>query len=69
MFGYDEITRQYHERYKLPIMHTETNLQEGPAGDEAVQWLWEQCPMSCGRGTQERPMVGFTWYSPKDQVD
>jgi hypothetical protein len=29
VFGYDEITRQYHDRYKLPVMHTETNLSEG----------------------------------------
>src|ERR687889_1898661 len=26
VFGYDEITRQYHDRYGLPVMHTETNL-------------------------------------------
>ena len=42
VFGYDEITRQYHDRYKLPVMHTETNMREGPKGDEAVQWLWKQ---------------------------
>ena len=23
-------------------MHTETNLMEGPRGDEAVNWLWKQ---------------------------
>ena len=42
VFGYDEITRQYYDRYRLPVMHTETNLMEGPAGDEAVNWLWKQ---------------------------
>ncbi|MBB4039880.1 beta-glucosidase/6-phospho-beta-glucosidase/beta-galactosidase [Microvirga flocculans] len=26
VFGYDEITRQYHDRYGLPVMHTETNF-------------------------------------------
>ena len=35
VFGYDEITRQYYNRYLLPVMHTETNLNEGPRGDEA----------------------------------
>src|SRR6478735_2343226 len=35
-FGYAEITRQYYNRYRLPVMHTETNLWEGPHGDEAV---------------------------------
>ncbi len=42
VFGYDEITWQYHDRYRLPVMHTETNLIEGPNGDEAVNWLWKQ---------------------------
>ena len=35
VFGYAEITRQYYERYRLPVMHTETNLNQGPNGDEA----------------------------------
>ena len=30
VFGYDEITRQYYDRYELPVMHTETNLSQGP---------------------------------------
>jgi len=42
VFGYDEITRQYHDRYKLPVMHTETNMNAGPGGSEAVDWLWKQ---------------------------
>jgi hypothetical protein len=42
VFGYTEITRQYYNRYRLPVMHTETNLREGPKGDEAVQWLWKE---------------------------
>jgi len=42
VFGYDEITRQYYERYLLPVMHTETNVAQGPRGDEAVYWLWKE---------------------------
>ncbi len=42
VFGYNEITRQYYDRYHLPVMHTETNFKEGPNGDEAVNWLWKQ---------------------------
>ena len=42
VFGYSEITRQYYDRYGLPVMHTETNLREGPTGQEAVQWLWKE---------------------------
>ena len=29
VFGYSEITRQYYDRYGLPVMHTETNMREG----------------------------------------
>jgi len=32
VFGYNEITRQYYERYRLPVMHTETNIIQGPKG-------------------------------------
>jgi beta-glucosidase len=69
VFGYAEITRQYHQRYKLPIMHTETNLVEGPGGDEAVNWLWKQWANVLRIRNDGIPMVGFTWYSLTDQVD
>jgi beta-glucosidase/6-phospho-beta-glucosidase/beta-galactosidase len=69
VFGYDELTRQYHERYKLPIMHTETNLREGPRGDEAVHWLWKQWANVLRIRNDGIPTVGFTWYSLTDQVD
>jgi len=69
VFGYDEITRQYHSRYMLPVMHTETNKAQGPLGTEAVDWLWKEWAnvlrvRNCGV-----PIVGFTWYSLTDQVD
>jgi beta-glucosidase len=51
VFGYTEITRQYHSRYQLPVMHTETNLVEGPVGDEAVQWHGRSANLRC-RGRQ-----------------
>jgi beta-glucosidase len=28
IFGYSEITRQYFDRYRLPVMHTETNFAQ-----------------------------------------
>jgi beta-glucosidase len=69
VFGYDDLTRQYYDRYKLPVMHTETNLNEGESGEEAANWLWKQWAnvlrvRNCGV-----PIVGFTWYSLTDQVD
>ena len=69
VFGYDEITRQYHQRYQLPLMHTETNLREGVRGDEAVEWLWKQWANVLRVRNSGVPTLGFTWYSLTDQVD
>jgi beta-glucosidase len=69
VFGYHVITSQYYDRYQLPIMHTETNLQQGPNGDEAVQWLWKQWANVMRVRNDGMPIVGFTWYSLTDQVD
>jgi beta-glucosidase/6-phospho-beta-glucosidase/beta-galactosidase len=69
VFGYDEITRQYYDRYRLPVMHTETNLNEGPKGDEAVYWLWKEWANVLRIRNSGVPIVGFTWYSITDQVD
>lgn len=69
VFGYDEITRQYYDRYRLPVMHTETNLAEGPQGDEAVNWLWKEWANVLRVRNNGVPVVGFTWYSLTDQVD
>lgn len=69
VFGYTEITRQYYDRYRLPVMHTETNLIEGPNGDEAVHWLWKEWASVLRLRNDGIPTVGFTWYSLTDQVD
>ncbi|MFD1612196.1 family 1 glycosylhydrolase [Sphingomonas tabacisoli] len=69
VFGYSEITRQYYDRYRLPVMHTETNLIEGPNGDEAVHWLWKEWANVLRLRNEGIPTVGFTWYSLTDQVD
>ncbi|HEX8236258.1 MAG TPA: family 1 glycosylhydrolase [Abditibacteriaceae bacterium] len=69
VFGYDEITWQYYDRYRLPVMHTETNLVQGPKGDEAVYWLWKEWSNVLHLRNEGVPIVGFTWYSLTDQVD
>jgi beta-glucosidase/6-phospho-beta-glucosidase/beta-galactosidase len=69
VFGYHVITSQYHDRYRLPVMHTETNLWQGPAGDEAVNWLWKEWANVLRVRNDGVPMIGFTWYSLTDQVD
>jgi beta-glucosidase len=69
IFGYSEITRQYHDRYRLPVMHTETNLNQGPLGTEAVDWLWKEWANVLRVRNDGVPIVGFTWYSLTDQID
>ena len=69
IFGYNEITRHYYRRYQLPVMHTETNIVEGPRGDEAVHWLWKEWANVLRVRNDGIPILGFTWYSLTDQVD
>jgi len=69
IFGYHVITTQYHDRYQLPVMHTETNLWQGPNGDEAVNWLWKEWANVLRVRNDGVPILGFTWYSLTDQVD
>ena len=69
VFGYATITWQYYDRYRLPVMHTETNVAQGPTGDEAVYWLWKQWANVLRVRNDGVPIVGFTWYSLTDQID
>jgi beta-glucosidase/6-phospho-beta-glucosidase/beta-galactosidase len=69
VFGYDGLTWQYYDRYRLPVMHTETNCAQGSRGDEAVYWLWKQWANVMLLRNSGVPIVGFTWYSLTDQVD
>ena len=65
IFGYYVITQQYFRRYKLPIMHTETNIKM-PACKE---WLLKQWANVHRLKHDGIPIVGFTWYSLLHQVD
>ena len=65
IFGYYVITNQYYKRYKLPIMHTETNIKM-PASKE---WLIKQWANVHRLKHDGVPVVGFTWYSLLHQVD
>jgi beta-glucosidase/6-phospho-beta-glucosidase/beta-galactosidase len=66
IFGYYVITKQYYERYHLPVMHTETNLQDA---EEAPMWLRKQWENMLRLKDDGVPIIGFTWYSLTDQVD
>jgi beta-glucosidase/6-phospho-beta-glucosidase/beta-galactosidase len=66
VFGYYVITKQYYDRYRLPVMHTETNL---PEEDKAPGWLWKEWSNMELLKRDGVPIIGFTWYSLTDQVD
>ncbi|MDQ4123022.1 MAG: family 1 glycosylhydrolase [Acidobacteriota bacterium] len=66
IFGYYVITKQYYDRYHLPVMHTETNLQDAL---EAPVWLRKQWENMVRLREDGVPIIGFTWYSLTDQVD
>jgi hypothetical protein len=68
VFGYATVARTYHERYGLPIMHTETNLQQRE-GHEAVDWLWKTWANVQQLRRDNIPICGMTWYSLTDQID
>jgi beta-glucosidase/6-phospho-beta-glucosidase/beta-galactosidase len=65
IFGYYVITKQYYDRYRLPVMHTETNMTQ----EYAVQWLWKEWASMLRLREDGIPICGFTWYSLTDQMD
>lgn len=65
IFGYYVITHQYYQRYKLPIMHTETN-KTMPG---SVEWLYKEWANVHRLKQDGVPIIGFTWYSLLHQVD
>ncbi|MEO6069521.1 MAG: family 1 glycosylhydrolase [Chitinophagaceae bacterium] len=65
IFGYYVITHQYYSRYRLPIMHTETNK----VMPDSVDWFYKEWA-NVHRLIQDGiPVIGFTWYSLTHQVD
>lgn len=66
VFGYYVITKQYFDRYHLPVMHTETNIKDAQL---APRWLWKQWANMMRLRQDGVPIIGFTWYSVTDQVD
>lgn len=68
VIGYPMIVREYQERYDVPLMYTETNRDDDPAG-EASAWLRRQWTMVRSLAHFKVPVLGFTWYSLTDQID
>ena len=66
LFGWSVIARQYWERYRRTMMHTETNRIDA---SDAPHWLWRQWHNVQLLRSEGVPLVGFTWYSLTDQID
>ena len=66
VMGWYQITKGYYDRYKKPVMHTETNVFEA---EDAPAWLWKQWINVLRMRKDGIPVLGFTWYSLIDQVD
>lgn len=65
IFGYYVITREYYDRYNLPVMHTETNKDD----PDADRWLWKIWANIQRLRQDGVPLCGMTWYSLTDQID
>jgi beta-glucosidase/6-phospho-beta-glucosidase/beta-galactosidase len=65
VLGYYVITHQYFSRYKLPLMHTETNINM----PDSVEWFYKQWANVHRLKKDGVPILGFTWYSLVHQVD
>jgi beta-glucosidase/6-phospho-beta-glucosidase/beta-galactosidase len=66
LFGWYVIADQYWQRYRRPMMHTETNRMDA---NGAPRWLWRQWHNVQLLRRSGVPLVGFTWYSLTDQID
>lgn len=66
VLGWYLITKDYYNRYRKPVMHTETNTFDAK---EAPVWLWKQWLNILQMRKDGVPVLGFTWYSLIDQVD
>ena len=66
VFGWHQITRNFYDRYRKPVMHTETNYFDA---ERAPNWLWKQWVNVLQMRSDGVPVLGFTWYSLTDQID
>jgi beta-glucosidase/6-phospho-beta-glucosidase/beta-galactosidase len=66
MFGWYVVAMDYWDRYRIPLMHTETNTQDA---NQAPGWLWRQWHSVRHMRDRGIPVLGFTWYGLTDQVD
>jgi beta-glucosidase/6-phospho-beta-glucosidase/beta-galactosidase len=66
VMGWRAVACDYWQRYRKPLMHTETNVFNA---DAAPSWLWKQWVNVLSVRHEGVPVLGFTWYSLIDQID
>jgi beta-glucosidase/6-phospho-beta-glucosidase/beta-galactosidase len=64
--GWHTIGRIYYDRYKKPMMLTETNLSDA---EQAPRWMWNVWHNVDALRREGVPVIGYTWYSLQNQVD
>lgn len=57
------VTKDYWNRYKLPVLHTETNIKE----EQGPRWAQQQLVELAQLSKSNMPILGFNWYSLMDQ--
>jgi beta-glucosidase/6-phospho-beta-glucosidase/beta-galactosidase len=66
VMGLYAMGKEYYQRYRKPLMHTETNALRS---EDSPAWLWKQWMNLLRLRHDGIPVLGFTWYSLIDQVD
>ncbi len=64
--GWGNIARQYFQRYRKPMMLTETNTGKA---DDGPEWLWKTWHNLSLLRNEGLPVIGYTWYSLQNQID
>lgn len=68
MLGWHAIAREYYNRYRRPLMLTETNTIDDGNG-KAANWLKQTWGQAHHLRHQGIPVVGYIWFSLTDQID
>lgn len=65
--GFSELIRHYHERYKVPIMITETSAVG--SNETRLSWLKSSVASIKGLRSEGVPVIGYTWFPLFTMVD
>ena len=65
--GFKELIRHYHERYKVPVMITETSA----VGSDEVRQRWLKSSLSMIKDLRHEgvPVIGYTWFPLFTMID